>query len=190
MELSSRYLIGAVIGACGGCAAALTPAAANAQTNNSNPVVPLSATQSPYQPNPSENILARMSLRMTELENEIRRLTGENEELTYRLGQLEESVRKSASDTELRLKTLESGAAPAAPGAANQPLRREAVVVCHGASSASFQILLTNTDPPSRTPDGPTEPRRGRCSGTARSTVAQSRRDGPESHRASGPSHT
>lgn len=120
MELSSRYLIGAVIGACGGCAAALTPAAADAQTNNSNPVVPLSATQSPYQPNPSENILARMSLRMTELENEIRRLTGENEELTYRLGQLEESVRKSASDTELRLKTLESGAAPAAPGTANR----------------------------------------------------------------------
>jgi tol-pal system protein YbgF len=57
-------------------------------------------------------MLARMSLRITELENEIRRLTGQNEELTHRLGEVEETLKKSLSDSALRLSALERGAGP------------------------------------------------------------------------------
>lgn len=56
--------------------------------------------------------VARMSLRITQLENEIRRLTGQNEELSHRLRQLQEKLEKAAGDTELRLKALEGGGKP------------------------------------------------------------------------------
>lgn len=63
--------------------------------------------------NQSGTIIARQSLRITQLENEIRRLTGQNEELTHRLRQLQAKFDKAAGDIELRLKALEGGAKPA-----------------------------------------------------------------------------
>jgi tol-pal system protein YbgF len=62
----------------------------------------------------SSSILARQSLRITQLENEIRRLTGVNEELTHRLSQLQTRLEKATGDFEQRLKALEGGAAPMA----------------------------------------------------------------------------
>ena len=82
---------------------------------------------------PPSNITARLSLRITQLENEIQRLTGVNEELNHRLGQLQTRLDKMSSDMEFRLKTLEGGGAQAPgtadaapdtmtpPAAANQP---------------------------------------------------------------------
>lgn len=64
--------------------------------------------------NQSGSVFARQSLRITQLENEIRRLTGQNEELTYRLRQLQEKLDKAAGDMDLRLKALEGGEKPAA----------------------------------------------------------------------------
>ncbi len=113
MELSSNFLIGAVIGAGGGCVIALTSIAADAQTINSKLFVSHQVTQVPLQSRQSGNMLARLSLRITQLENEIRRVTGQNEELTYRLGQLEELLKSSTSDAALRLKALEDQGIPA-----------------------------------------------------------------------------
>ncbi len=113
MELSSKFLIGVVIGTGGGCVIALTSIAADAQTINSNLLVSHQLAQVPLQSRPSGNVLARLSLRITQLENEIRRVTGQNEELTHRLGQLEELLKKSTNDTALRLKALEGGGSPA-----------------------------------------------------------------------------
>ncbi len=62
-------------------------------------------------------LAARQSLRLTQLESEIRRLTGANEELNHRLGQALARLDKMASDTEFRLKTLEGGGATAKPTA-------------------------------------------------------------------------
>ena len=119
MKLPSKMLTcaGLGVGAC--CLFALTPVTAGAQTQKASPSVPHQVAQVRLQPRPqlqsqsqpaqSGTMLARLSLRITELENEIRRLTGQNEELTYRLGQLEELMKQSASDSALRLGALERG---------------------------------------------------------------------------------
>jgi len=68
---------------------------------------------------PAPATAARLSVRITQLEDEIRRLTGVNETLTHQIRQLRERLEKAAADTDLRLKALEGGAKPAvAAGAA------------------------------------------------------------------------
>ena len=130
MKLSSKFLIDVVIGAGGGCVIALTSIAAGAETINPYPLISPQVVQIPLQSRQSGNALARVSLRITQLENEIRRLTGQNEELTHRLGQLEELLKYSTNDTALRLKTLEGrGGSAGAPGMA--------ATVPTGASTAS-----------------------------------------------------
>ena len=115
--LASRILIGVVMGVCGANAIVLKSIAADAPTANSNPAVSYQLAQVPLQSRQSGNVLVRMSLRITELENEIRRLTGQNEELMHRLGQLEDLLKKSTSDVALRLKALEGGGGQAVPAA-------------------------------------------------------------------------
>lgn len=110
MEQLSGFLIRVAAGAI--CVLTLAPIAANAQMNPSEPPA---SPQVPLQPGTSNTMLARMSLRITQLENEIRRLTGQNEELIHRVGELELQLEKSKSDTELRLKALESGTPRAGP---------------------------------------------------------------------------
>jgi tol-pal system protein YbgF len=116
MKLSSKFLIGVVIGAGGWGFVTLSSLDAAAQTRNSNPSVSPHVAQVPLQSRQSGTVLARMSLQITQLENEIRRLTGQNEELTHRLGQLEELLKTSTSDTSLRLKALESRGGSAGAG--------------------------------------------------------------------------
>ena len=70
---------------------------------------------------PPSNMTARLSLRITQLEKEIQRLTGVNEEINHRLGQLQTQLDKMSTDMEFRLKTLEGGAAPAADAAGAAP---------------------------------------------------------------------
>lgn len=123
MEVSSNMLasntwIGALLGAGVGCVMALAVMPAAAQTISPQPAASHQLAQVQLQQRQSGNVLARLSLRITQLENEIRRLTGQNEELTYRLGQLEEKLESSGKDMALRLKALEGGgAAPQAAGA-------------------------------------------------------------------------
>jgi len=119
MEQSSKFLTGVVIGAGVACLVAVTPIAGDAQTMDSTPPASQQVAQVPFQPTASGTVLARLSLRITQLENEIRRLTGQNEELTYRVDELTEMLNKATSDTALRLKALEEGVRTAgAPGTA------------------------------------------------------------------------
>jgi tol-pal system protein YbgF len=53
--------------------------------------------------------MARLSNRITQLESEIRRLTGANEELNHKVSQLQSRLDKMSTDLEFRLKTLEGG---------------------------------------------------------------------------------
>jgi tol-pal system protein YbgF len=53
--------------------------------------------------------MARLSNRITQLESEIRRLTGANEELNHKVSQLQARLDKMSTDLEFRLKTLEGG---------------------------------------------------------------------------------
>ncbi len=53
------------------------------------------------------NIAARLQLGVTQLEAEIQRLTGQNEETVHRLGQIEDRLNKLSSDLEFRLRRLE-----------------------------------------------------------------------------------
>ncbi|MDA1324979.1 MAG: tol-pal system protein YbgF [Proteobacteria bacterium] len=95
----------------------------------------------------SGNMLARLSQRITELENEIRRLTGQNEELTYRLGQFEETLKKSTSDTVLRLNALERGGVPArAPGITSTPTGASTVSSATAVPMATGKTAVSGAD--------------------------------------------
>ena len=107
MMLSSRKLGGVVVGAS--LILGLTTYSSIAQDASSRSHLISQAAPLAAPSQRSSNMLARLSLRITELENEIRRLTGQNEELVHRLGQLEDQLKQSKSDTALRLSALERG---------------------------------------------------------------------------------
>ncbi len=74
----------------------------------------------------ARKLTARMSVRITQLEDELRRLTGKTEEFLHAVQQIRTRMEKLAADTEFRLSALErgtvaSGAPPPAPGAAVAP---------------------------------------------------------------------
>lgn len=98
----------------------------------------------------SVKIVARMSLRINQLETELRRLTGQNEELGYRISQLLARFDKMTSDLEFRVTTLEgagkqpAGAASGLPGAA--PVSPPAVVSLPGANKGA-KVLGSVTQP-------------------------------------------
>jgi tol-pal system protein YbgF len=87
------------------------PAAAGAAPPPAAAAIPADAT--------SRTLVARLSLRISQLEGEIRRLTGRNEELSHAITQVQKRVEKLAADVEFRLGALERGGA--APAAAAQP---------------------------------------------------------------------
>ncbi len=68
---------------------------------------------------PADGGTAQLLLRVQQLEEQLRQLTGQLEELNYRHAQLEQKMERINADTDLRLRNLEIGAAPpaGAPGA-------------------------------------------------------------------------
>jgi tol-pal system protein YbgF len=69
----------------------------------------------------SAKMVARMSLRINQLETEIRRLTGRNEELDHRISQLQTRFDKMSTDLEFRMTTLERAGKPLVGAEATQP---------------------------------------------------------------------
>ncbi len=74
----------------------------------------------------ARKLTARMSVRITQLEDELRRLTGKTEEFVHHVQQMQARIEKLAGDLEFRLSALErgavaTGAPPPAPGAAVGP---------------------------------------------------------------------
>ena len=75
----------------------------------------------------ARRLAARMSVRITQLEDELRRLTGKTEEFTHAVQQMRARFEKLVSDVEYRLTAIERGRAtdapPLAPGGAAGPGR-------------------------------------------------------------------
>ena len=65
----------------------------------------------------STTVAARIELRLSQLEAQLRELTGQIEEANYRQTQLRGQIDKLAADTDLRLRQLEQGGAGMAAGA-------------------------------------------------------------------------
>lgn len=65
---------------------------------------------------PADGGTAQLLLRVQQLEEQLRQLTGQIEELNHRHAQLEQEMDRINADTDLRLRTLEGGAAPLAVG--------------------------------------------------------------------------
>ena len=65
--------------------------------------------------------MARLDIRLTALDEELRAATGKMEELTYRLGQINSRLDKLVGDVDYRLSVLE-GARTGAPGVAEAPV--------------------------------------------------------------------
>ena len=63
---------------------------------------------------PADGGTAQLLVRVQQLEEQLRQITGQMEELSYRNTQLEQKVDKINADTDLRLRTLEAGGAPVA----------------------------------------------------------------------------
>jgi tol-pal system protein YbgF len=66
---------------------------------------------------PADSSAAQLLIRVQQLEDELRQVTGKIEELNYRYTQLEQKVDRINADTDLRLRDIE-GKQPAAAGAA------------------------------------------------------------------------
>jgi tol-pal system protein YbgF len=68
--------------------------------------------------------VARIAVRMTALEDDLRGVTGAMEEVQFRLGEIRKRLDKLVGDVDYRLTALESrvGGAPGTPGAQGQPL--------------------------------------------------------------------
>jgi len=91
---------------------------------------------------PATTTLARFELRMSQVENEMRSLTGRIEEATFRSNQVSERMDRLVADLELRLQRLEQAtpglaAAPGMPGTLGAP------------GSASAAAPLAGTPPTS-----------------------------------------
>ena len=67
-------------------------------------------------PSGDRKLVARLSVRINQLESELRRLTGQNEELMHGIRQLQTRLDKLVSDVDFRLGALERGGTGKAPG--------------------------------------------------------------------------
>lgn len=66
---------------------------------------------------PASSPVADLTARVNALESELQRLTGQVEQNSFKLRQLEEAMTKMRGDTDFRLNQLEGGPSAAAPGA-------------------------------------------------------------------------
>ncbi len=69
-----------------------------------------------------QRLAARLEIRLTQLETEIRTLTGKAEELQHAVGQFDSRFSKLVSDVDLRLRALEQAGTPLATDAAEPAL--------------------------------------------------------------------
>ncbi|MDX6806735.1 YbgF trimerization domain-containing protein, partial [Terrihabitans rhizophilus] len=78
------------------------------------PLAPLAHAQSP----------AEMALRLNRLEEQVRQLTGRNEELQFQVRQMQTEMQKQMGDVDFRLKDMEGGKGGGSRPAAQPPQRR------------------------------------------------------------------
>ncbi|MBK8177146.1 MAG: tol-pal system protein YbgF [Rhodospirillales bacterium] len=95
---------------------------------------------------------ARLDVRMTQLEQDMRSLTGRLEEVTYQLRKLDERLSKFASDTEFRFSQLQPAEADTAKGGGT-PVAAPSAPPAGAATSSSE----TRTPAPASAPRSPRE---------------------------------
>jgi tol-pal system protein YbgF len=90
--------------------------------------------------------MARLFNRITQLESEIRRVTGTNEELNHKVSRLQTRLDKMSTDLEFRLKTLEGGGRPAGGGGQVPVARSDAPPASAGVRSPQMAGNLRGAD--------------------------------------------
>ena len=111
---------------------------------------PLRAQTSTYQPN---NYQAENEIRLMEMENQLRRMTGQYEEAMYRLTQMNRRLERTLEDMEYRLDQLEQQAASqtvAAPVVADgeAPVDTSGAQVASDTPDGSAERMIYRVDDP------------------------------------------
>ena len=100
---------------------------------------------------------ARLEVRMTQLEQDLRTVTGRLEEVSYQLRRLDDRLNKVAADMEYRLSQAKAGSES---GAGATESAREGSAA--GAVAAGGGAVASTPRPPSEVPPPDTEPSKGR----------------------------
>jgi tol-pal system protein YbgF len=105
---------------------------------------------------PSDSTSAQLLVRVQQLEDELRQVTGKIEELNYRYTQLEQKVDKINADTDLRLRDIEGKQPGAAATVAGSPGTPTAAAPAQGGISPAQSGTAAAAAPaPSATPAAP-----------------------------------
>ena len=120
----------------------------NVRLSRGGQLPPAAAGAGDAAPSVAESAMARLDIRLTELENEVRGATGRAEELSHHLDGLNQRLDKLIADMDYRLSVLErAGPAPAGPGQAGAaaqvttPAAPPAVQTASPAAAASPGVL-------------------------------------------------
>ena len=105
----------------GGTAPVTTPAPASAGASSAPTRAPSTAWQATMAGPGGSHALTRLSVQITELENDLRAVTGSMEEFNFQVGKLTRRLNKLVADMDYRLGLLESRAPGAAPSAQLTP---------------------------------------------------------------------
>lgn len=109
---------------------------------------------------------ARLSVRMSQVENDLRGVTGRIEELTYQVNQISQNLEKLVTDVDFRLKQLEHGGGAtsmgqpmtgsATPMAQTQPMQTSPSSIAANPLPPGVQpsVGAQNQNMPAGTPDG------------------------------------
>lgn len=95
---------------------------------------------------------ARLSVRMSQVENDLRGVTGKIEELTYQVNQVSQQLEKLVADVDFRLKQLEQGSG--AVSGMPQPMQGGAAVAQSQQGAVPGSIAASNGVPPTAAPQG------------------------------------
>ncbi len=92
---------------------------------------------------------ADTEIRLTDMENQLRQMTGQMEEANFRLGQMERQLEKTIQDFEFRLNALEGGSSPSAsPSVPATPVSPSA---SSGAPEPAPDVSATVAEPANNT---------------------------------------
>jgi tol-pal system protein YbgF len=107
---------------------------------------------------PADATSAQLLVRVQQLEDELRQVTGKIEELNYRYTQLEQKVDKINADTDLRLRDIEGKQAPAAAGAVGASTEPTAAAPAQGGISPPQSGTAAAATPTAAPPAASTTP--------------------------------
>ncbi len=127
--------------------------------SDSPSAVPIDATRPKAQRRGEAQVPIRLAqsgdelLRINQLEDEVRKLTGKVEELSFQLLQAQEDMRKRQEDTEFRFQQLEGGSGSGAGGSSSGQKRGDAAPSAPPANRTASAPPPSSPTPPAGGPD-------------------------------------